>query len=75
MESNITPVAFGNKFTPEQVVLDVLEKAKTAKHVIIVVIDENDFVDTSWSDGYITTHLGMLAWAQQRLVAHAVDKV
>lgn len=67
--SNVEVATFGAKRTPQQVLIDALNDAESYTDLVFVALDDKGDVVTGWAMGKVTTHLGLLAWAQQRIVA------
>jgi len=69
-KSNVESVTFGDTLSPSQILVNAQQEGDDHyKHLIIVGMDQNGFIDTSWSNGFTTTHLGMLTWAAHRMMA------
>ena len=68
---SIKTVAFGGKHTPEQVLLNAIEHVHEygAQCVVVVLLDGDDYIQTSHSDGSATTKVGLLEWGKRRLMA------
>ncbi len=66
--SSVTTIAFGNKHTPHQTLIDAMSHIDGVQTVIVVMLDEDDYVVTSWSDGSMLKRLGMLDMAKLRMI-------
>lgn len=64
--NNVKTTNFGDKHSPSQVLIDALDKAGTAKTVIVIILDEEDYIQTSWSDSTSLVRLGLLETAKYR---------
>ena len=64
---------FGGDKSPRQVLLDALDECENYEDLVVVAIDKEGFVRTGWASGFTTTHVGMLAFASQRLIDLARD--
>ena len=62
--------AFGDQHTPEQVLLKALQDCKEGspyKSVIVVAIDEDDYITSGWSNSSALSRLGMLDMCMERI--------
>ena len=66
--SSVTTIAFGNKHTPHQTLIDATAKIDGVQTVVVVMLDADDYVVTSWSDGSMLKRLGMLDIAKLRMI-------
>jgi len=66
--SNLETAQFGNKHAPEQTLIDVLSNIDGAKVVVVVMLDKDDYVQTSWSDGSMLMRIGMMDVAKIRML-------
>jgi len=57
---NVEVGVFGNRFNPEQMILELEPKLKRCKEMVVVFLDENDYVQTYWTSGSNLKHVGML---------------
>ena len=71
---SISTAAFGGKHTPKQVLLDALEKTEDCQCLVVVYLDSNDYVMTSWSDGSMLQRMGMMDVAKLRMFDAAQDE-
>ena len=67
-KTNIRTAAFGNKHTPKQLLLDALNHADDMKICVVVQLDKDDYVLTSWSDGSSLKRMGMMQIAALRMM-------
>lgn len=56
----VTTHSFGDRHTPQQVLIDALEQADDMQVVVIVYLDKEDFIHSGWSDGSSLKRIGML---------------
>jgi len=73
MSDNIRTAAFGNKHTPKQVLLDALNQSDDMKVCVVVHLDKDDYVITSWSDGSSLKRMGMMQAAALRMLDAAQE--
>ena len=66
--TNIRTAAFGNKHTPKQLLLDALNHADQMQICIVIQLDAEDCVQTSWSDGSLLSRMGMTQVASLRML-------
>ena len=63
----VETAAFGGKHTPKQVLLDAMGHAESFKCCVVVYLDDDDYVNTSWSDSSMLTRMGMMDVAKLRM--------
>lgn len=63
---SVSTIPFGNKHTPDQVLIDAMNTK--AKMVVVVILDEHDCIEVAWSDGSVLKRLGMLEIAKIHMV-------
>lgn len=68
MSDLIETVAFGGRHTPTQVLIDALNNAETFKCCVVVYLDDEDYVQTTWSDGSMLMRIGMMDVAKLRML-------
>ena len=67
-ESNVQVAHFAGKRTPSQSVLDALGGLNDAKIAVLVFLDKDEQINTSWSDGSLLNRVGMLEFAKIRMI-------
>lgn len=67
MSNNLETAQFGDKHTPDQTLIDAMNNLGDAKMVVVVVLDDEDYVRTSWSDGSLLKRMGMMDMAKTRM--------
>jgi len=65
--SKVSTAAFGGKHTPRQVLIDALNHTDRFKCCVVVCLDDEDYVHTSWSDGSSLKRMGMMEVAKLRM--------
>ena len=71
---NIRTGAFGNKHTPKQLLLDALNHADDMQVCVVVHLDKDDYVLTSWSDGSSLKRMGMMQVAALQMLNATQEK-
>ena len=71
--SNLKTAAFGNKRNAKQTLIDALPDMERAQCVVIVWVDENDVVRTSWADGGMLRRVGMCEVAKMQMIDDAFE--
>lgn len=71
--TNIRIAAFGNKHAPKQILLEALNIVDDMKCCVVVQLDKDDFVVTSWSNGSMLARMGMMQVAALRMLDAAQD--
>lgn len=71
--NNVKTIPFGNRHSPKQVLIDAMEHADTAKMLVVVMLDGEDYVQTSWSDGSMLARVGMCDVAKGRMIEAAQE--
>lgn len=71
--NNVKTIAFGNRHTPKQVLIDAMDQAETAKLCVVVMLDADDYVQTAWADGSMLSRVGMLDAAKLRMIDAAQE--
>lgn len=66
--SNVKTIAFGNRHTPKQVLIDAMEHAETAKMCVVVMLDADEYVQTAWASSSMLSRIGMLDVAKLRMI-------
>lgn len=65
---SVETVAFGNRHTPEQILLDALQQTKHMKTIVLVYMDNDRYVHSAWSQGMSVERIGLLELAKLRQV-------
>lgn len=73
-EAKIHVARFGGERTPKQAVVDMLDKLDDAELAVVVVLDKDGGIYTSWSDGPAIQQMGMLEFAKIRIMDVAIEK-
>jgi len=72
--NNLKTAQFGNKHAPEQTLIDALSVIEGTKIAVVVFLDKDDYVCTSWSDGSLLKRLGMMDIAKIRMMETAEEE-
>lgn len=67
-EAKIHVARFGGERTPKQAVVDILDKLDDAELAVVVILDKDGGIYTSWSDGCTVKKMGMLEFAKIRIM-------
>lgn len=71
--TNVEAVKFGNKVTPQQALLGTLNEATDMDCVVIVYVDREGYIRTSWSNSSMLKRLGMMQVASNRMIELAQE--
>lgn len=59
---------FGGKRNPQQTVINAVDIAQDAEIAVVVIKTKDGYIDTGWSDGCLTSRLGMLDLAKRQMI-------
>lgn len=74
MGNNVEVGRFGNKHTPEQVLLGALNHADDLEILVISMLSKDGYIHTSWTGGLLSQRLGIMDFSQRKMMDISMEE-